>query len=128
MGIGRLISYVGIPALVGAGAGVIAHKIGYDFSALEGMRQTVIAALPAAALFSTASRENLEEWWDWAGDHPYIAPVLAGGFLAGLYYLGGLGMKHLTQSNVSQGFVAIAGGLEGILKGMMSSVIGRLKK
>ena len=122
MGIVKLISYAAIPAAVGA-----LVSLGYDdISAVEGMRQAVIAGLPAAAFMSPSG--NVDETLDFAADHPYAIPALGAGLLAGLYALGGLGMEYLTQNEISQGFTSAVGGLEGALFGILASTIGRLKR
>ena len=124
MGIGRLISYTAIPAAVGALA-----SLGYDdISAVEGMRQAVIAGLPAAALMSSSGDIDMDETLDFAAEHPYAIPALGAGLLAGLYALGGLGMEYLTQNEISQGFTSAVGGLEGASSGILASTVGRLRK
>lgn len=123
MGIGKLISYTAIPAAIGA-----LISLGYDdISAVEGMRQAVMAGLPAAALMSS-SEDMDEELLDFAAEHPYAVPALGAGLVAGLYFLGGLGMEYLTQNEISQGFTSAVGGLEGALSGMLVSTIARLRK
>jgi hypothetical protein len=127
MGIKRLINYTVVPAAIGAAAGFAAQKMGYDISAVEGMKQAVMAGLPAAALFSSSSQESMDEAYKFCGKHPYTVPALAAGLMAGLYALGGLGMEWLSESDISQGFTSAVGGLEGAVSGMLASTVGRLK-
>ena len=95
-------------------------------SMVEGIKQAVIAGLPAAALISS-SKNDYGNVLQFAVEHPYIFPVIGAGILAGVYCLGGLGMEWLTEKDLSQGFTSIVGGIEGIIMGMTVSSIGRKK-
>lgn len=128
MGIKRIINYIIAPAIIGGGVGFAAQKMGYDISAVEGMKQAVMAGLPIAVLSNSINQESMDEVDEFCGEHPYLVPVLAAGLMAGLYYLGGMGMEWLSKSDISQGFTSVVGGLEGAIFGMWASTAGRLKK
>ncbi len=126
MGFRKLMSYTIVPAAVGAGAGFIAQKMGYDISALDGMRQLVMAGLPWAALEASFPKDNNyndynNEFDDYAADHPYLAPALSALGCVALFSVGGVAMEAFSRMVISQPFTAVAGGLTGMVEGMISS-------
>ena len=113
----------------GAVTSFIAQKYNYDFSVIEGMRQTIIASLPVLMLEGHLPEEKdesyLKRFVDWTGNSPYIFPLANAGLLSSLYFLGGSGMEYLTKSDVSQGFTAVNGGLIGLISGIYASTKAR---
>ena len=54
MGLKRILQYTLFPAAVGSALGFVAHRMGYDISGIEGMKETVLAGLPVAVLFTSS--------------------------------------------------------------------------
>lgn len=115
----RTISNIVVPAAVGAVAGYVAQKMGYDLSALEGLKQTVIAGLPLLAIYAIpdnkTGKEIKEETLEIAVNHPCLFSIVAVLVSSASNYLGGLGMEWLSGHDINQGFTATTGGIEGLI-------------
>lgn len=117
--------YIALPAAIGLVADGVARRFGYDIGPLHGAAQAILVGLTARAFFSPSllERGDTLEFFD---QHPYSAPVLLTGLIAGLYSLSGWGMGYLIDKDVSQGFTTIVGGLEGAVMGGIMSTTSRM--
>ena len=120
--------YTVIPATIGFGTGYVANQLGYDISAVEGMKQCVLAGLPFAVLMaSIKNKSSLDsKAIELPAKHPYSFPLLCVGIGAGYNALGGLGMEWVQKMDI--GFLSCAGAVEGLLEGMYESAHAIRKK
>lgn len=132
MRIPRLITRLAIPATIGAGCGYLAQQMGYDMSALEGIKQVIPTALALEGLFRspdvfTCSQGELEAMdlaEEFREEHPKLHNLLNTTFTSGLYPLAGMGLEALTGKDVNLGFLSLAGAVSGII----SSTYGDYKR
>jgi hypothetical protein len=124
MSLKTLLNTTVIPAAIGAAGAIAAKKLGYDISMIEGARQAVIASLPITVL-AYSSEDSTDKFDEWAGDHPYLAPIALGATGAVVMLGGGACMEWLTKYPISEKFVAGCGGLLGIIGGIRSYSRGK---
>lgn len=127
--------YIGVPAVLGFTGAAIAQQTGYDINVIEGTRQAIAASIPTAIIIGGSSKQDDEETKEklkkakkWFADHSYATPLIGGVVMAGLYFIGGLGMEYLTEMEISQPFTAAVGGIEGIILGMIGSTASKSEK
>lgn len=118
-----LIAKVAAPAIVGATVAYIMNKMGYNLSAVEGAKQTLLASMPATIyFFSTESRKHEKTSTpsdSIPNNHPYLIPLLTSATFAAIYFAGSYGMEWLSGKEINQPLVSISGGIEGIIAGIV---------
>jgi len=123
----KLYENVVLPLALGAGVGFIAQKIGFDMTAMEGMKQSLLTTLGAATLYTSIKNRSEEDSYYANHDnppidpkeHPYLTSAISAVVIAGMYCVASAGIEFLTKIPISQKFVSIVGGLEGALGGVI---------
>jgi len=122
----RIFHHVVVPVASGATVAYIAQKTGHDIFLVEGMKQSVISGLPILVLASNRKDTISDNELERMGNMPYLLPAIMIGYCALLRFVGSYGAELVSDKEISQSFVSIVGGLEGLVAGVYYSTKGRL--
>lgn len=110
-------------AVMGAGMGYMAKSLGYDFSAVEGIKQATLASLPFLILSNLVKPTHPSgDFENYLGNLSLTTGVsFFSAFLSTAYMLGGETIELLSGIDLTPPFTLAVGGLEGLLAGIANN-------